>query len=108
MSGWEEYREALLARPDAIELSLEQIEGGRAYVAERQGEVAGFSVVLPRQDGDADLDGLFVEPVMWKRGIGRRLIQEAECLTASEGAKVTGPHHAQATGIVARTPFRRR
>ena len=86
-AGWEEYREALLARPDAIELPLEQIERGRAYVAERRGEVAGFSVVLPRQDGDADLDGLFVEPVMWKRGIGRRLIQEAQCLAASEGAK---------------------
>jgi GNAT superfamily N-acetyltransferase len=84
---WAEYREALLAHPAAIELPLEEIERGRAYVAERQSEVAGFSVVLPRQDGDADLDGLFVEPVMWKRGIGRRLIQEAERLAASEGAK---------------------
>jgi GNAT superfamily N-acetyltransferase len=83
---WEEYREALVAHPDAIELPLEPIETGRTYVAVRCGEIVGFSVVLPRRDGDADLDGLFVEPTFWKQGIGRRLIREAERLAASEGA----------------------
>src|SRR6267154_6628358 len=79
---WEEYREALLAHPDAIELPLEQLDAGHTYVAERSGQILGFSVVLPRPEGDADLDGLFVEPVIWKRGVGGRLLQQAERLAA--------------------------
>jgi GNAT superfamily N-acetyltransferase len=83
---WEEYRRDLLAAPDAIELPLEQIEAGRAYVAELGGKPVGFFVVLPRADGDAELDGLFVEPVMWGRGIGRLLVREACHFATSEGA----------------------
>jgi Acetyltransferase (GNAT) family len=55
-------REALLANPDAIALPLEQIAGGLVFVAERDGAIVGFAAVLPRQDGGAELDGLFVEP----------------------------------------------
>jgi GNAT superfamily N-acetyltransferase len=83
---WEEYREALLAHPDAIELPSEQISEGRTLVAVLESTIAGFAVVLPRDDGDADLDGLFVEPDMWRMGIGTRLIREAEALAAREGA----------------------
>jgi len=83
---WEEYREALLAHPGAIELPLEHLDAGHTYVAERSGQILGFSVVLPRADGDADLDGLFVEPAIWKQGAGRRLVQQAERLAASRGS----------------------
>jgi len=83
---WEEYREALLAHPGAIDLPIEQIEAGRTHVAERSGEKLGFSVVLRRSDGNAELDGLFVEPARWKLGIGRLLIAEAERFAAAEGA----------------------
>ena len=82
-----EYRDALLAHPEAIALPLEQIETGRTFVAERGGEVLGFGVVLAKPDGDAELDGLFVEPFAWKKGIGRRLVEEAARLAASEGAQ---------------------
>ena len=92
---WEEYREALLAHPDAIELPLEHLDAGHTYVAERSGQILGFSVVVPRPDGDADLDGLFVEPAIWKHGAGRRLVQHAERLAASRGSEwlyvVTSP-----------------
>ncbi len=84
---WEEYREALLANPDAIELPRDHIESGCTYLAERDGQILGFSVVLTRPDGDAELDGLFVEPSSWKQGTGRRLVQEAEHLAASHGAR---------------------
>ena len=67
-------RGALLANPDAIALPIEQIEQGCVFVAERDGIVAGFAAVVPRSDGGAELDALFVEPDLWKRGIGRRLI----------------------------------
>ena len=85
---WEEYREALLAHPEVFVLPVEQIEEGRALVAERDGKVVGFAVVLLRDDGDAELDGLFVEPDMWRAGIGTRLMRAAEGLAALGGANV--------------------
>ena len=85
---WEDYREALLANPDAIHLPAAQIEAGRTFVAELRGAVVGFSVVLRRQDGEAELDGLFVEPSQWKQGIGSRLVQDAARFAATEGATV--------------------
>ncbi len=83
---WEDDREALLAHPDAIDLPLAQITGGRTIVAERTGELLGFAVVLRRDDGDAELDGLFVEPVQWRHGIGRALVEQAERLATADGA----------------------
>jgi GNAT superfamily N-acetyltransferase len=71
------YREALLADPAAIHLPLSQLEDRRVRVAERDGEVLGFSAVLPGDVESCDLDGLFVEPSHWKRGIGRALVQDA-------------------------------
>jgi len=56
-------------------------------VAERSGQILGFCVVLSRPDGDADLEGLFVEPAIWKHGTGRRLVEEAENVAASHGAQ---------------------
>lgn len=83
---WEEDRAALLANPDAIELPLEQITGGRTVVAESSGQLLGFAVVLPREDGDAELDGLFVEPTFWRQGLGRALVEQAERIAAADGA----------------------
>jgi GNAT superfamily N-acetyltransferase len=83
---WEEDREALLAHPDAIELPLEQITDGRTVVAESVGTLLGFAVVLRRDDGDAELDGLFVEPTQWRQGIGRALVEQAERIAARDGA----------------------
>jgi GNAT superfamily N-acetyltransferase len=72
---WEEDRAALLAHPDAVDLPADQIAGGHVFVWTEKGEVWGFAVVLPREDGDAELDGLFVEPEGWGRRIGRRLVE---------------------------------
>ena len=67
-------RDALLANPDAIVLPIDQIAAGCVFVAERDGVVAGFAAVVPRPDGEAELDALFVEPNLWRHGIGRRLV----------------------------------
>jgi len=83
---WEEDRAALLANPDAIELPLEQITDCRTVVAESEGQVLGFAVVLRRDDGDAELDGLFVEPAYWRHGIGRALVEQAERIATADGA----------------------
>lgn len=55
-------RDALLAHPDSIELPAEQIAGGRVFVSEWKGTIVGFAAIEPREDGDSELDGLFVEP----------------------------------------------
>src|SRR6478736_777145 len=75
-------RDALLANPDAIALPIEQLATGCVFVAERDGVVAGFAAVLPRPDGGAELDALFVAPHLWKQGIGRRLVEHV-----AEGAR---------------------
>lgn len=83
---YEEDRQALLDHPDAIELPMEQITGGCAVVADQQGEIVGFAVVLRRDDGDAELNGLFVEPSQWRQGIGRALVEQTEAMALANGA----------------------
>src|SRR5690348_6983600 len=71
-------REALLAHPDAIELPATQIAAGGVFVAEWKGTIVGFAAVEPRADGQSELDALFVDPNMRRRGIARSLI--AHCV----------------------------
>lgn len=68
-------RDALLAHPDAIELPLAQIASGGVFVAECKGTIVGFAAVEPRADGDSELDALFVDPNMRRRGIARSLVE---------------------------------
>ena len=91
-------REALLANPDAIELPLEQIEDGGVFVAEVAGSMMGFAAILPREDGDFDLDALFVEPSAWRQGIGRALVEHCVAAARDAGAAslhVVGNPHAE-------------
>jgi GNAT superfamily N-acetyltransferase len=75
---WEQYREQLVAYPDAIELPEAFIVDGWVRVVVGADEVPlGFSVVIPREDGSHELDGLFVEPVQMQRGLGRGLVEDA-------------------------------
>ncbi len=91
-------RAALLANPDAIELAPEQIAAGGVFVAERGGVLAGFAAVLPRTDGQSELDGLFVEPALWRGGVGRLLVEQCGAFARAQGASslhVVGNPHAQ-------------
>lgn len=100
------HREWLLAHPDVIDLPAEHIPG--TQVAECDGAVLGFGVVLSRDDRDAELDGLFVEPTAWRSGIGARLVAEAAKAAALRGASylwvVSGP---EAEGFYVRCGFQR-
>ena len=71
-----DYRDQLLANPDVIELPAAFIERGEVIVAELGGSIAGFAVVQ-HHDGFTELDGLFVEAELWRRGIGKALVDEA-------------------------------
>jgi GNAT superfamily N-acetyltransferase len=91
-------RDAILANPDAIDLPPEQIASGAVRVAEHEGVSLGFSVVLRRDDGNAELDGLFVDPVVWKSGVGRALVADAARQARELGASilhVIGNPHAE-------------
>jgi GNAT superfamily N-acetyltransferase len=71
-----EYREQLEASPEAIHLLLEQIERGDVVIAEGVDGVAGFAVIVVSADS-AELEGLFVEPGLWLRGVGSVLVEHA-------------------------------
>ncbi len=91
-------REALLANPDAIELPLAQIAAGRVFVAERDGAIVGFAAVLPRNDRETELDGLFVEPNTWREGVGKMLAEYCAGVARAQGSAalcVVGNPHAQ-------------
>lgn len=72
----EAHRADLLANPDAIELPLEQLERGQVFVAELDGRIVGFAVLLAG-NRTAELDGLFVDPSCWRQGVGSALVDEA-------------------------------
>lgn len=90
-------RLALLANPDAIILPADQIENGLVVLAEAVGVCMGFAAILPRPDGDMELDGLFVEPGAWTQGFGRELVRHCCALARQMGAThlhVVGNPHA--------------
>jgi GNAT superfamily N-acetyltransferase len=101
-------RESLLAHPDAIEVPREQLESGSVIVATAGDTVLGFAAVVRREDGDAELDALFVEPALWKQGVGRQLVMHCAVLAESLGAGsllVVGNPHAE--GFYAACGFER-
>jgi GNAT superfamily N-acetyltransferase len=79
-----DYREELLAHPEAIHLPPAQIANGQVIVAEHEGGIAGFAAVV-----GGELDGLFVEPDLWGRGIGRALVDAATNAARKRGLALT-------------------
>jgi len=80
------YRAQLAAHPDAIDLPVEQIAARLVRVAELDGELVGFSVLLEPSEGACELDGLFVEPGRMRAGVGRRLMEDATRIARERGA----------------------
>jgi GNAT superfamily N-acetyltransferase len=79
-----EYRAQLLANPDAIHLPPAQVANGQVIVAEFDKVIVGFAAVV-----GGELDGLFVEPDLWGRGIGRELIDAATHEARNRGLALT-------------------
>ena len=99
-----EHRAALEADPDAIDLPMAQIAAGDVFVAELDGRAVGMAVLL--DDGDhLELDGLFVEPGHWRRGIGRALVTEATHRARRQGQALLVTADAAARGFYERCGF---
>lgn len=86
-------RPHLEAHPDAIDLPESKIANGHVWVAELDGNIAGFAAVV-----EGELDGLFVEPELWRRGIGAALVETATHEARRKGLalKVIANHAARA------------
>src|SRR5689334_11468464 len=89
-----EYRDQLLAHPDAIHLPPAQIANGQVIVAEFAGDIAGFAAVV-----GSELDGLFVEPDLWGGGIGRALVSAAAHQARLRGLSLTVIANPRARGF---------
>ena len=88
----------MLANPDAIVLPAEQIAAAQVFIAEMDNKIVGFAAVLPRPNGETELDGLFVEPSFWRHGIGRSLVDHCEnyaIASSSTALYVIGNSHAK-------------
>ena len=71
-----DYRDQLDANPEAIDLPPERIEQGQVVVAESVEGVAGFAVIVIGPY-EAELEGIFVEPGLSRRGVGSVLVEKA-------------------------------
>ena len=98
------HRDDLLANPDAVDLPLEQIERGDVFVADLDGEVTGFAVLLAHR-GVAELDGLFVEPNCWRQGVGSALVDEAAHRARQLGLTLAVTAGVEASGFYERCGF---
>ena len=75
-------------------------------VAEIDGGIVGFAAII-----GGELDGLFVEPKLWRRGIGRTLIDAATQAARDRGLAVTvtaNPTAREFTSAAALLPKARR
>ena len=91
-------RDAILAHPEAIVIPPSQIAASQVFVAESEGSILGFSAVLDREDGQTELDGLFVDPELWRGGVGRNLVERAKDYGREHSAtwlNVVGNPHAE-------------
>jgi GNAT superfamily N-acetyltransferase len=99
-----EHRAALEADPDAIDLPMAQIAAGDVFVAELDCRAVGMAVLLDEGD-HLELDGLFVEPDHWRRGIGRALVTEVTHRARRQGLSLLVTADAAARGFYERCGF---
>lgn len=74
---WEEYREAILANPQCVEIYVDAFSRNEIRVAESNGVIVGFCHAI-KKNGWVEIDGLFVEPSCMKMGVGRMLLEDCK------------------------------
>lgn len=89
----------LSAHPEAVHVPDALLRAGRVRVAEAANAIVGFAVLLPVASGACELDGLFVAPEVWRRGVGRALLEaclsqarleRARCIHATVNSHAAG------------------
>jgi N-acetylglutamate synthase-like GNAT family acetyltransferase len=75
----------------------DQIAADMVFVSERNSVIVGFAALLPRPDGNVELDALFVDVDARRRGVGRSLIEHCAQIARAQGSAaicVIGNPHA--------------
>ncbi len=74
----DEVRRQLRERPELIDLEAEMIADNQVMVAVFGDAIVGFATIVTHEGDDAELEGLFVEPSHWRKGIGTALLHAIE------------------------------
>lgn len=82
----EEIRQKLRDNPDLIALDEEMLANNEVVVAEVGDRIVGFATIVAHDGNDAELEGLFVEPTEWRKGIGTALVHAIEREASAWGA----------------------
>ena len=64
----------LLTEPEHFDIDISMFDGEKILMAEIDGKPVGFASYLPNSVDEAELDGMFVDPDHWRRGIARSLL----------------------------------
>ena len=94
-----DVRQQLLDNPDLISLDEEMLANNEVLVAKVGDRIVGFATIVAHDGNDAELEGLFVEPSEWRKGVGSALVRAIEREAAAWGASrihVLANEHAQA------------
>lgn len=67
-------RDALLAHPEALTLTVDLASGRTRVATDADGTVLGFATTRPTGPGVLELDDVFVDPPAMRRGVARHLI----------------------------------
>ena len=88
----------------------ESLRLGTAFVAERDGEPAGFAAAVPRGSAEAELTELYVRPGMRRAGVATALVREVVAALAGLGVEYvvveTGRNNLTAQAAYERWGFR--
>lgn len=82
----DEVRQQLIDDPDIIDLDPEMIARNEVFVAELGTRLVGFAAIIAHEGNDAELEGIFVEPAEWRKGIGTALLHQIEREAVAWGA----------------------
>lgn len=78
-----DHIDALLAHPETMLIPVENLD--HTIVAEAEGRLLGFCTLLPAAPQYREVDALFIEPDLWRTGLGKTLLSHAEQGARREG-----------------------
>ena len=79
-------RQMLIDDPGIIDLDEEMLANNEVFVAEAGDRIVGFATIIAHEGNDAELEGLFVEPADWRKGIATQLVHAIVREAAAWGA----------------------
>lgn len=83
---YEDTHQQLLDNPEIIDLDEEMLANNEVFVAEIGDRIVGFATIVAHDGNDAEVEGLFVEPSEWRKGIGTALVHHLEREASAWGA----------------------